>query len=49
MQKDLDRMSDRMIQYCKEVGIVINSDKTQILVSGAKMKDFSVRVDRNMV
>ena len=49
LQNELERMSDRMIHYCKEVGLVINSDKTQILVSGAKMKDFSVRVGRNIV
>ena len=28
LQAGLERMSDRMIAYCKEAGLVINSDKT---------------------
>ena len=48
----LETMSKRMIQYCKEVGLVINSEKTQLLVSGFKskdVKDISLRVGSNHV
>ena len=30
--------------FCKMVGLVLNSDKTQMLVSGIKTRDFSVKV-----
>ena len=42
-------MSERMIQYCQKFGLVINVDKTQMLVSGVKSKDFSVRAGTNTV
>ena len=38
-----------MITYCKEVGLVINSDKTQMLVSGVKTEDFSIKVGSSHV
>ena len=41
---ELERMSARMLAYCKETCLVINSDKTQLLVSGVKNKNFSVKV-----
>ena len=49
LKMELERMSERMIQYCQKFGLVINVDKTQMLVSGVKSKDFSVRVGTNIV
>ena len=46
---ELERMCDRMLAYCKEVGLVINSDKTQMLVSGFKNKEFSIKVGNSKV
>merc|ERR1712079_270274 len=40
LRQELERMSDRMLKYCKDVGLVINSEKTQIMVSGVKTEDF---------
>ena len=31
--KNLERFSSRMIRYCQSVGLVLNNDKTQLLVS----------------
>ena len=42
-------MSDRMLTFCRRVGLVINSDKTQMLVSGIRSKDFSVKVGNDSV
>ena len=49
LHSELERMSDRMLTFCKKVGLVLNSDKTQMLVSGIKTKDFSVKVGKNYV
>ena len=46
---ELERMCDRMLAYCKEVGLVINSDKTQMLVSGIKNHRFSIKVGNSEV
>ena len=42
-------MSDRMIIYCNMVGLVINREKTQILVSGVNSKDISVKIGSSIV
>jgi hypothetical protein len=47
--EELERMSDRMLTYYREVGLVINSEKTQMIVSGVKTEDFSVRVGDNRI
>ena len=47
--KELERMSSRMLDFCKKVGLVLNSDKTQLLVSGINAKDFSVKVGDNQI
>ena len=44
LQRELERMSNRLLTYCRRVELVINSDKTQMLVTGVKSKDFSVKV-----
>lgn len=49
LRKGLEKMSNRMLSFCRKVGLVINSDKTQMLVSGVKTKDFSVKVGNNRV
>ena len=46
---ELVRMSDRMLAYCNKVSLVINSDKTQMLVSGFKNKEFSIKVGNSKV
>ena len=42
-------MSNRMLNYCRKVGLVINGVKTQMLVSGVKNKDFSVKVGNSLI
>ena len=42
-------MSNRMLDFCSKVGLVLNSDKTQLLVSCIKVKDFSVKVGNNRI
>jgi hypothetical protein len=33
LKADLKRLSNRMISYCRSAGLVLNSEKTQLLVS----------------
>ena len=33
LQSDLERLSNRMISYCQSAGLILNNDKTQLLVS----------------
>ena len=40
----LEQMSDQMIVYCSQAGLVINEDKTQMMCSGVKESEFSVKV-----
>ena len=49
LQNGLAKMSEQMLSYCKQVGLVINSDKTQLLVSGVKSVGFSVKVGSDIV
>jgi hypothetical protein len=37
MKTDLERFSDRMITYCDSAGLVLNNEKTQLLVSPKQM------------
>ena len=46
---ELERMSNRMLTFCRRVGLVINSDKTQMMVSGIPHGDFSVKVGNNHI
>ena len=48
LKVELERMSARMFAYCREVGL-INGDKTQMLVSGMKNKEFSVKVGNSCI
>ena len=47
LRNELERMSNRMLTFCRQVGLVINSDKTQLMVSGITLRDFSVKVGDN--
>ena len=47
--KELERMSNRMLDFCSKVGLVLNSDKTQMLISGIKGEDFSVKIGNNRI
>ena len=49
LRESLEIMSQRMIAFCRKVGLVLNSDKTQLLVSGVKNKEFSVKVGNDCV
>ena len=49
LRKELERMSNRLLTYCKKVGLVLNSDKTQMLLSGVKNSDFSIKVGKNYI
>jgi hypothetical protein len=40
LREELERMSDRMLTYCKENGLVINGNKTQMLVSVSNLRTF---------
>ena len=46
---ELERMSNQMLAYCKLVGPVISSDKTQMLVLGVKDSNFHVPVGGSLV
>jgi len=49
LRNELERMSNRMLTFCRQVGLVINSDKTQLMVSGITLRDFSVKVGDNQI
>ena len=49
LKMEIERISGRMLTYSKETGLVINSEKTQMLVSGIKDKNFSVKVGNSYV
>ena len=49
LNAELERQANRMLTYCKETGLVINSDKTQMLVSGVKTEEFSVKVGDSVI
>ena len=49
LRDELERMSNQMLVYCKQAGLVLNSDKTQLLVSGIKTKDFTVKVGTSII
>ena len=36
LHEEIEKMSQQMLSYCKKVGLIINEDKTQMLVSGVK-------------
>ena len=49
LRKNLELMSDRMIVYCSQSGLVINEAKTQMMCSGIKQSNFTVRVGNNSI
>ena len=49
LREELERMSNCMLTYCRDVGLVINGEKTQMMVSGIKSKDFSVTVGKSQI
>ena len=49
LKQELERKSDKLLSFCKEVGLVLNADKTQMLVSGIKSEDFSVKVGNSHI
>ena len=42
-------MSDRLLTYCKKVGLVLNGEKTQLLVSGINSNEFAVKVGNSLI
>jgi hypothetical protein len=47
LKSDLEKMAIRMIQYCNDNGLVINSAKTKLLLSF--MEEFEVNVGDSVV
>jgi len=47
LREDLERLSDRMISYCQGTGLVLNNDKTQLLVSTSKK--FQIKVGSSLI
>ena len=39
VKTNLEKLSNRMIRYCSNAGLVLNSEKTQLLVSHSEIKD----------
>ena len=49
LKEGIEQMSDRMIVYCSEAGLVINEGKTQMMCSGVKENEFSVKVGSSSI
>jgi hypothetical protein len=47
LRTDLERLSDRMITYSQDTGLVLNKDKTQLLVSSSKK--FQIKVGSSLI
>ena len=47
LRKDLETLSARMISYCHGAGLVLNNDKTQLLVSSSKK--FQIKVGSSLI
>ena len=47
LRVDLERLSDKMISYCQGTGLVLNKDKTQLLVSSSKK--FQINVGSSLI
>jgi len=47
LRTDLERLSDRMISYSQDTGLVLNKDKTQLLVSSSKK--FQIKVGSSLI
>ena len=47
LRVDLERLSDRMISYSQGTGLVLNNDKTQLLVSSSKK--FQINVGPSLI
>ena len=47
LRVDLERLSDRMISYSQGTGLVLNNDKTQLLVSSSKK--FQINVGSSLI
>jgi hypothetical protein len=47
--EELERMSNRMLDYCRKFGLVITGDRTKIRISGLKTRDSSVRVGNSLI
>ena len=47
LKADLERMSEQMISYRRKAGLILNSDKTQLLVS--TKEKFTVKVGSSLI
>ena len=47
LREDLERLSSQMISYCHGAGLVLNNDKTQLLVSSSKK--FQIKVGSSLI
>ena len=47
LKAELERLSKRMIEYCKKTGLIMNSGKTQLLISSKEK--FEVNVGESVI
>ena len=47
MKKELEILANRMTSYCQSSGLILNSDKTQLLVS--PKQDFQIEIGQNVI